>query len=172
MKIPEWLPDTKRPTRPDCGSTEPVIDRLSEPFARFFRIEAAGGIVLLSCALIALGIANSPWAVAFAQLWQTKVGVTVGGFAFQLSLQHWINDGAMTIFFFVVGLEIKREMVHGRLREVRNAVLPVVAALGGIRGWPCRRGPSLSGRGSPRLSWRPLQIFLLRSCSLERRRLR
>jgi NhaA family Na+:H+ antiporter len=88
--------------------------------------------VLLCCALIALGIANSPWAAAFASVWHTKVGVTVGGFTFQLSLQHWINDGAMTIFFFVVGLEIKREMVHGRLREIRNAVLPVVAALGGM----------------------------------------
>lgn len=59
-------------------------------------------------------------------------GVTIGGFAFELSLQHWINDGAMTIFFFVVGLEIKRELVHGELRETRNAVLPVVAALGGM----------------------------------------
>lgn len=66
MKIPEWLPDTKRPTRPDGGSTDPVIDRLSEPFARFFRIEATGGIVLLSCALIALAIADSSRAVAFA----------------------------------------------------------------------------------------------------------
>jgi len=58
--------------------------------------------------------------------------VTVGGFALELSLQHWINDGAMTIFFFVVGLEIKRELVLGELREARNAVLPVVAALGGM----------------------------------------
>jgi NhaA family Na+:H+ antiporter len=132
MNIPEWLPDTQRPKRPEGGSTEPIIERLAEPFAKFFRIEAAGGIVLLSCALIALGIANSPWAAAFASLCQTMVGVTVGGFAFELSLQHWINDGAMTIFFFVVGLEIKRELMHGELREARNAVLPVVAALGGM----------------------------------------
>lgn len=132
MKIPEWLPDTQRPTRPEGNSVEPIIDRLAEPFARFFKIEAAGGIVLLFCALIALGIANSPGAAWFASLWQTTVGVTIGDFAFQLSLQHWINDGAMTIFFFVVGLEIKRELVHGELREARNAVLPVVAALGGM----------------------------------------
>jgi Na+:H+ antiporter, NhaA family len=132
MKIPEWLPDTKRPTRPDGGSAEPVIDRLAQPFTKFFRIEAAGGIVLLSCALIALVIANSPWAMSFASLWQTVVGVTIGDFALQLSLRHWINDGAMTIFFFVVGLEIKRELVHGALREARNAVLPGVAALGGM----------------------------------------
>jgi NhaA family Na+:H+ antiporter len=132
MKIPEWLPDTHRPTRPDGGSAEPLINRLAEPFARFFQIEAAGGIVLLTCALIALGVANSPWAASFASLWHTKVGVTVGGFALELSLQHWINDGAMTIFFFVVGLEIKRELVHGELREVRNAVLPVIAAFGGM----------------------------------------
>ncbi len=132
MKIPEWLPDIHRPTRSDGGSAEPIIGRLAEPFARFFKIEAAGGIVLLACALIALGIANSPWAAPFAGLWHTKIGVTIGDFAFQLSLKHWINDGAMTIFFFVVGLEIKREMVHGQLREIRNAVLPMVAALGGM----------------------------------------
>jgi NhaA family Na+:H+ antiporter len=132
MKIPEWLPETQHPTRPDGSSTDPVIDRLTEPFAKFFKIEAAGGIVLLSCALIALGIANSPWAASFAGLWHTTIGVTIGDFAFQLSLKHWINDGAMTLFFFVVGLEIKRELVHGELSEVRNAVLPVVAALGGM----------------------------------------
>jgi NhaA family Na+:H+ antiporter len=132
MKIPEWLPDTNRPKRPEGGSTEPIVEQLAQPFARFFRIEASGGIVLLSCAIIALGIANSPWAAAFDNFWQTTIGVTVGGFALELSLKHWINDGAMTIFFFVVGLEIKREMVHGALREVRNAVLPVVAALGGM----------------------------------------
>jgi NhaA family Na+:H+ antiporter len=132
MKIPEWLPDAKRPTRPDGGSTEPIIGRLAEPFAKFFKIEAAGGIVLLSCALIALGIANSPWAAPFAGLWHTKVGVSIGDFFLNLSLQHWINDGAMTLFFFLVGLEIKREMVHGELRKIRNAVLPVAAALGGM----------------------------------------
>ncbi|MCC6881422.1 MAG: Na+/H+ antiporter NhaA [Verrucomicrobiales bacterium] len=132
MKIPDWLPDSHRPTRPDGGSTEPIINRLTEPFAKFFKIEAAGGIVLLCCALIALGLANSPWAAAFASLWHTNVGVTIGDFALELSLQHWINDGAMTIFFFVVGLEIKRELVHGELREPRNAVLPAVAALGGM----------------------------------------
>lgn len=132
MKIPEWLPDTHRPTRRGGGAAEPIINRLAEPFAKFFKIEASGGIVLLSCALIALGIANSPWAISFASLWHTKVGVTIGDFSLQLSLRHWINDGAMTIFFFVVGLEIKRELVHGELRELGNAVLPVVAALGGM----------------------------------------
>ncbi len=132
MKIPEWLPDTNRPKRPEGSTTEPFIDRLTEPFNKFFKIEAAGGIVLLSCALIALGLANSPWATEFANLWHTKVGLTIGDFVLELSLQHWINDGAMTVFFFVVGLEIKRELVLGELREIRNAVLPVVAALGGM----------------------------------------
>jgi len=132
MKIPDWLPEAHRPKRPEGTTNQPVIERLAEPFAKFFRIEAAGGIVLLSCALIALGIANSPWAASFASLWQTTVGLTVGGFSIALSLQHWINDGAMTIFFFVIGLEIKREVVHGELREARNAVLPVAAALGGM----------------------------------------
>jgi NhaA family Na+:H+ antiporter len=132
MKFPKWLADTDHPKREKGASTEPFIDRLAQPFHRFFRIEAAGGIVLLFCALIALGFANSPWAEAFAGLWQTKLGVTLGGFALELSLKHWINDGAMTIFFFVVGLEIKRELVHGELRKIRNAVLPLVAAVGGM----------------------------------------
>lgn len=132
MKIPEWLPDTHRPRRPEGGSTESLAERFGAPFARFFRIQAAEGMVLLACALIGLGIANSPWATAFASLWQTMLGVTVGGLSLELSLLHWINDGAMTIFFFLVGLEIKRELVHGELRKVRNAVLPVVAALGGM----------------------------------------
>jgi len=118
--------------RPGGRSTEPIIERLAEPFARFFKIQAAGGILLLSCAIIALGIANSLWAAPFASFWHTTVGVTVGGFALELSLQRWINDGAMAIFFFMVGLEIKRELVHGELRELRKAVLPAVAALGGM----------------------------------------
>jgi len=132
MKLPEWLPDSNQPARPKGGATEPLIQRLAEPFAAFFKVEAAGGVVLLACTLFALALANSPWAASFAEVWQTAVGVTFGSFALHKPLLLWINDGLMTIFFFVVGLEIKRELVFGELRDPRKAALPAAAALGGM----------------------------------------
>ena len=132
MKIPEWLPDAKHPVRPEGGTPEPMIDRLTDPFIRFFHVEAAGGVVLLGCTILALALANSPWSGAVASFWHTPVGITIGETGIHMSLLHWINDGLMTIFFFLIGLEIKREMVHGELRDPRNAVLPAAAALGGM----------------------------------------
>lgn len=88
---------------------------------------------LLTCTAVALGLANSPAAAWFASLWKTAVSVSVGGFTIAGDLGHLvINDGLMTIFFFVVGLEIKRHMVHGELRDPRKALLPMFAALGGV----------------------------------------
>jgi len=132
MKIPEWLPDTHRPTRPERGPRRPLIERLAQPLTRFLHVEAAGGIVLLACTLLALVLANSPWSGPFADFWRTRVGFTVGGFALYKPLLLWINDGLMTIFFFLVGLEIKREFVFGELRDPRKAALPAAAALGGM----------------------------------------
>jgi NhaA family Na+:H+ antiporter len=97
----------------------------------FLDTEAAGGLVLLAAAL-ALGWANSPWSSAYEALWGTELAVEVGHWTLALDLQHWINDGLMALFFFVVGLEIKRELVAGELRSLRNAALPVVAAVGGM----------------------------------------
>ena len=110
---------------------EPV-DRLTGPLVKFLHIEAAGGIVLLVFALAALILANSPWSEGFLAIWKTPLGFSVGSFEMTHSLKHWINDGLMTIFFFVVGLEVKREMVLGELRDPRQAVLPVAAAIGGM----------------------------------------
>lgn len=132
MKIPEWLPDAKHPVRPEGGTPSPMIARLTDPFIRFFHVEAAGGVVLLACTVLALAMANSPWSAAVASFWHMPIGFTVGETGIYMSLLHWINDGLMTIFFFLVGLEIKRELVHGELRDPRNAVLPVAAALGGM----------------------------------------
>jgi Na+:H+ antiporter, NhaA family len=106
--------------------------RWARTVARFFQVEAAGGLVLLGCVVVALALANSPWSTAFTGLWQTPVRVGVGGFELNKPLLLWINDGLMTIFFFVVGLEIKRELVAGELRDPRKVMLPVVAALGGM----------------------------------------
>jgi NhaA family Na+:H+ antiporter len=102
------------------------------PFVRFLAIESASGVVLLICTVIALILANSSAADAVDHFWHTHVGVYFGDWKFDLSFAHWINDALMAIFFFVVGLEIKRELVDGELREWRKAALPVMAAAGGM----------------------------------------
>ena len=108
------------------------IDRLLGPLDRFLHVEAAGGIVLLACTALALALANSPWSESWLHLWHVPLGVAVGGFELRLSLHHWINDGLMAIFFFVMGLEVKRELAIGELRDPRRAALPLAGALGGM----------------------------------------
>ncbi len=96
-------------------------------------MEAAGGIVLLLCTAAALVLANSPCAEGFSHFWHhTTIGFNFAGLEISYSLEHWINDGLMTLFFFVIGLEIKRELVHGELRDPRTAALPVLGAAGGM----------------------------------------
>jgi len=108
------------------------IQRLLAPIDRFLHVEAASGFVLLAAALVALALANSPAAEGFLAFWSTPVGFSFGSFELRYSLQHWINDGLMAIFFFVIGLEVKRELVIGELRDLRVASLPIAAALGGM----------------------------------------
>ena len=105
---------------------------LIKPLSDFLEAEAAGGVVVVLAALGALVWANSPWSGSYVALWSTEIGARIGTFAFKLDLRHWVNDGLMTIFFFVVGLEIKREFVEGELREPRKAVAPVAGAIGGM----------------------------------------
>lgn len=105
--------------------------RAAEPFRRFFAIEAASGIVLIACTAIALVLANSPWREAWAAFWDTRVVVGVGALVIDYPLSTWVNDALMAIFFFVVGLEIKRELAVGELSEPRKVALPVAAAFGG-----------------------------------------
>jgi len=111
---------------------EAPIDRIVAPIERFLHVEAAGGIVLLACTATALAVANSPFADAYHHFWETEIGLTVGAFRLSHSLEHWINDGLMAIFFFVIGLEVKRDLVLGELRDPRRAALPVVGAVGGM----------------------------------------
>jgi NhaA family Na+:H+ antiporter len=101
-------------------------------FTWFVHSEVAGSMLLLACTIAALVLANSPWAGAYDDLLHTAVGVSWGDLSFTLSLHHWINDGLMVIFFFVVGLEVKRELVVGELSSFDKASLPVAAALGGM----------------------------------------
>lgn len=106
--------------------------RLLSPVERFLAIEASSGILLLVAAAVALGWANSPWRAGYEALWHTPMGFRVGSFAFERDLHFLINDGLMVVFFFVVGLEIRREIDRGELSEVRRAALPAFAALGGM----------------------------------------
>lgn len=108
------------------------VDRLTKPFARFLRIEAAGGAVLLISTVAALVLSNSPWAHGFLSAWETPVGFEFGALEYTRSLRHWINDALMTLFFFLVALELKRELVLGELRNPRMAALTIAAALGGM----------------------------------------
>jgi Na+:H+ antiporter, NhaA family len=111
---------------------EPLVDRLLAPFRRFARTASAGGLVLLAATAVALVWANSPWAETYHHLWETPLTIGVGAWRAQWSLHHLINDGLMTVFFFVVGLEIKREVLAGELKSLRSASLPMVGALGGM----------------------------------------
>ena len=108
------------------------IRRILRPFLEFTRIEASSGILLLVCTVVALAWANSPWASSYTDLWHAQATVGLGPFVLSKSLLHWINDGLMVVFFFVVGLEIKRELLGGELASFRRAVLPIAAALGGM----------------------------------------
>lgn len=121
----------------------------------FLATEAAGGVLLVGAAVAALVWANSPWQASYETLWHTEVGIHVGRWALDLDLRHWVNDGLMAVFFLVVGLEVKRELLLGELRDRRRAALPVVAAVGGMV-VPAlvylafnRSGPEAGGWGIP-----------------------
>lgn len=98
--------------------------RLSKTFTQFFESEKASGIVLIICTLVSLAIANSVASADYLALWHAKVG--------GMSVEHWINDGLMAIFFLLIGLELQRELYSGELSTLKNALLPVIAAMGGI----------------------------------------
>ncbi len=114
------------------SQAETPIEKLTYPIQEFLHKEASGGILLIICTIIALVWANSPLAESYHHLWETYLSINVGGAGLSYSLHHWINDGLMVIFFFVVGLEIKRELLVGELSSVKKAALPIAAALGGM----------------------------------------
>src|SRR5690606_24769723 len=98
----------------------------------FARWAPSTGLLLLAMSLLAVALVNSASGAAFAAFWQTPVGLAVGDAAFRMPLLHWVNDALLTIFFLVVGLEIKREFTVGRLATRRSAALPIAAAIGGM----------------------------------------
>ncbi len=101
-------------------------------FQRFLRTETAGGSVLLLFGIAALALANSPLAASYAGVWRTPLAVGIADYSLSLTLHQWVNDGLMAVFFLLVGLEIKRELVVGELACVRKATLPIACAIGGM----------------------------------------
>lgn len=118
--------------QPWSRSERPLPRAILQPLQSFLATEAAGGILLLGATLIALGWANSPWSGAYERLWDTQLSIGFGRWGLSHDLRHWVNDGLMTFLFMVVGLEIKREFLTGELRDRRAAIVPVLAAVGGM----------------------------------------
>jgi NhaA family Na+:H+ antiporter len=106
--------------------------RFIRPLSDFLHTESAGGAALVLAAIVALVWANSPARDTYEDLWNTHLGISLGSHTLDMTLREWVNEGLMTLFFFVVGLEIKRELVEGELRDPRRAALPVIAAVGGM----------------------------------------
>lgn len=106
--------------------------KVTKLFAEFFDNEKTSGIVLIFCTLVSILIANTYFGTAYADFWHTKIGFEIGGLALKYSVEHWVNDGLMAIFFLLIGLEIERELYVGELSDLRNATLPIFAAIGGI----------------------------------------
>ncbi len=114
------------------ASNKPLARFVARPIREFLRIETSGSLLLLAAAAIALLWANSPLSSSYFDFWHTEIGFQIGSLAVEETLQHWVTDALMVIFFFVVGLEIKYELVSGDLRDPKTAALPIVAAIGGM----------------------------------------
>ena len=134
---------------------EPIDRWVIEPIRDFMNNSSTSGIILFSSAAIALILANSPWSEEYHHFWQISFSIGFGDHVLTKSLHHWINDGLMAVFFFVVGLELKREIIGGQLSNPKNAILPIVAAIGGMV-FPAliytffnSSGPTLDGWGIP-----------------------
>lgn len=111
---------------------EKAFERVLSPLEEFIHRQTTSGVLLMICAIAALVIANSPWNEAYHHFLELKFTIGVEGFQLSQSLHHWINDGLMALFFFVVGLELKREILVGELADPKQAILPIIAAIGGM----------------------------------------
>lgn len=111
---------------------EQVFDKVITPFEEFIHNETTSGLILMACTILALIMANSVFASAYHHFFETAISLNIGGWEINKSLHHWINDGLMALFFFLVGLEIKREILVGELSDTKHAALPVIAAIGGM----------------------------------------
>ena len=117
---------------PWSRSRRPVARRVVQPLQSFLETEASSAVLLVGAATIAVVWANSPWGDSYERLWTTAAGVRIGDAGITLELREWVNEGLMALFFVVVGLEVKRELLTGELRDRRTALLPLFGALGGM----------------------------------------
>ncbi len=134
---------------------ERAFDRVLTPLEEFIARQTTSGILLMLCGVVAMVIANSNWNDAYHRVLETTFAIGVPGFGLSMSLHHWINDGVMALFFFVIGLELKREILVGELANLKQAVFPIIAAIGGMV-VPVlvylsinSEGPAVSGWGVP-----------------------
>jgi len=111
---------------------EKIFNRIATPFEHFIHAQTTTGLVLMAMTIIALILANSPLSEIYTHFFHMKIDFNVGSWALSHSLHHWINDGLMAIFFFIIGLEIKREILAGELSNIKVAILPILAAIGGM----------------------------------------
>lgn len=109
-----------------------AFEKIATPFEQFLHAQTTTGFILMLMTVVALILANSPFADAYLHLFHTKIDVFVGEYGVSKSIHHWINDGLMAIFFFIIGLEIKREILVGELSNIKVAILPIIAAIGGM----------------------------------------
>ncbi len=105
---------------------------IRSPFQKFAKIEGLSGYLLFGATLLAITWANSPWSGTYESIWEYKFGVNADTFELSKPVMLWINDALMTVFFFLIGLEIKRELIIGELNTIRKAALPLFAAIGGM----------------------------------------
>jgi NhaA family Na+:H+ antiporter len=131
---------------------KPLGVRINLIFQEFARVEALSGILLLAATILALVLANTAWAESYYHFWETEIGIAIGGLDFSHHLIEWVNDGLMVIFFFVVGLEIKREFTVGELSNIRQAAVPIMAAVGGMI-FPAVFYLSLNAGGAGQSGW-------------------
>lgn len=106
--------------------------RLTRLFVEFLESEQASGMILIPCTIASILMANSYFGNDYVEFWHTKIGIELGALSLRFTLEHWINDGLMAIFFLLIGLEIERELKAGELSDLRSASLPVMAAVGGM----------------------------------------
>ncbi|QSZ40990.1 Na+/H+ antiporter NhaA [Sulfurimonas aquatica] len=111
---------------------EKVFNRIYTPLEHFIHAQTTTGIILLGMTILALTLANTPLTEAYADFFHTKVNLTVGTWKISHTIHHWINDGLMALFFFIIGLEIKREISVGELSQIKVAILPILSAIGGM----------------------------------------
>ena len=134
---------------------EKAFDSILTPLDDFIHRQTTSGILLMLCAVLAIYVANSPWSETYHHILATPLTIGIPGFQLSKTLHHWINDGLMAIFFFVIGLELKREILVGELANMKLAMLPIIAAVGGML-VPVliyisfnQEGPALNGWGVP-----------------------